>query len=156
MDELLTWIPNDALGPLDKITTDLSPAERLQKIAKWNEDGGVLIIGYDMFRNIIGNKKNKKTDMAPLTDAQHEVVMKHLLDGPNIIIADEAHKMKNPTAAITLAAKQFKSNSRIALTGSPLANNVEEYFAMIDWVAPSRLYFFNIYIYARLLFVQYI
>lgn len=139
MDELLTWVPDDVLGPLDKIASALRPHERLNKIADWNDDGGVLIIGYDMFRNIINNTKRRGTDNAPLSEAQHQLVMKHLLEGPNIIIADEAHKMKNPTASITLAAKRFQSTSRIALTGSPLANNVAEYFAMIDWVAPSKL-----------------
>ena len=62
-----------------------------------------------------------------------------LLEGPNIIIADEAHKMKNAKASITSAANLFKSTSRIALTGSPLANNIEEYHTMINWVAPNYL-----------------
>ena len=33
----------------------------------------------------------------------------------------------------------FKTMSRVALTGSPLANNLQDYYAMIDWVAPGYL-----------------
>jgi SNF2 family DNA or RNA helicase len=47
--------------------------------------------------------------------------------------------VKNAASAIALAASLFKSRSRIALTGSPLANNVAEYHTMIDWVAPNYL-----------------
>ncbi|RFU25247.1 hypothetical protein B7463_g11090, partial [Scytalidium lignicola] len=75
----------------------------------------------------------------PLNEDSHTKVSKHLLKGPNIIVADEAHKMKNAKSAITTVASGFRSTSRIALTGSPLANNVEEYHTMIDWVAPNYL-----------------
>ena len=38
-----------------------------------------------------------------------------------------------------MAAKKFRTHNRIALTGSPLSNNVVEYHSMIDWVAPNYL-----------------
>jgi superfamily II DNA or RNA helicase len=138
MDELLTWAPKDLLGDFSKVDSSLKLHARLRTISNWYHDGGVLIVGYEMFRNYINNKKPKKGE-APLTQEQHEEIRQALLEGPNIIIADEAHKMKNATAAITLTASQFRSKSRIALTGSPLANNVEEYHTMIDWVAPNYL-----------------
>jgi SNF2 family DNA or RNA helicase len=126
MDELLTWAPDDILGEIRKIS-NLPPKERLRQIADWNEDGGILICGYEMFRSLILNPKRKGQDESPLSDDEHELVLKHLLQGPNIIIADEAHKMKNSSSGISKAASQFRSKSRIALTGSPLANNVVEY-----------------------------
>jgi SNF2 family DNA or RNA helicase len=140
-DELLTWIPDDMLATLNprKIDASVKLRERLESIEEWYLDGGVLVLGYEMFRTLIGNKKNKGREAASLTDGQHEQVQKHLLEGPNIIVADEAHKMKNATASITLAASRFRSKSRIALTGSPLANNIEEYHAMIEWVSPNYL-----------------
>ena len=138
MDELLTWAPEGLLGDFSKVDSSLKLHARLRTISNWYHDGGVLIVGYEMFRNYINNKKPKRGE-APLTQDQHEQICQALLQGPNIIIADEAHKMKNATAAITLAASQFRSKSRIALTGSPLANNVEEYHTMIEWVAPNYL-----------------
>ena len=38
-----------------------------------------------------------------------------------------------------MTTSHFKSRIRIALTGSPLANNVAEYHTMIEWVAPNYL-----------------
>ncbi|POS83723.1 hypothetical protein EPUL_005481, partial [Erysiphe pulchra] len=134
MDELLVWVPNSMLGELRKVDSSIKfLPQRLQTIIDWNEDGGVLVIGYEMFRDLV-NYKSKN-----ISDAEHELVSKILLESPNIIIADEAHRMKNRKAAITIAASKFRSKSRIALTGSPLANNVEEYHTMIEWVAPNYL-----------------
>lgn len=137
MDELLTWAPRDILGDFRCVTSSLKLHERLATIAQWYENGGVLIVGYEMFRMLIKNKQTRNG--IPLADEEHKRVQQELLEGPTIIIADEAHKMKNATASLTEAANRFKSSSRIALTGSPLANNVEEYHTMIDWVAPNYL-----------------
>lgn len=143
MDELLTWSPPDVLGDFRKVDSVYSSPgtnveKRLNTISAWYHDGGILVMGYEMFRNYIQNKKTKLKD-APLDPKQHEELTKYLLEGPNIIVADEAHRMKNADSGITKCAVQFRSKSRIALTGSPLANNVEEYHTMIDWVAPNYL-----------------
>jgi superfamily II DNA or RNA helicase len=138
VDELLTWAPNDLLGPLLKVDAALQIRLRIGYIVEWYEHGGVLVIGYDMFRSIIHNKPKAKRP-APYDDDDHAELLKALLEGPNIIIADEAHKLKNHNSKLAAATAQFKSMSRIALTGSPLANNVTEYHTMIDWVAPNYL-----------------
>ena len=138
MDEFLLWAPKGLLGELWKIDATHSLEDRLDIIQDWYHDGGVLIIGYDIFTRLIHNKPTEQRG-ALLNQEQHQEVKKCLLDGPSIIIADEAHKMKNPVALVTQAASRFKSTSRIALTGSPLANSVEEYFSMINWVAPNYL-----------------
>jgi SNF2 family DNA or RNA helicase len=142
-EEILMWRPDaDVLGELYKITQRLRlPADRVQEIARWSLTGGILIISYDMFRGLIVNKASAGRNAAerPLSDKDHAAVQEHLLNHPNIIIADEAHKMKNTDASISMVTSRFKSTRRIALTGSPLANNLDEYFAMIDWIAPGYL-----------------
>jgi hypothetical protein len=138
MDELLTWAPQGILGNFRKVDTTIKIFERLRAISEWYHHGGVLILGYEMFRHLYDNKKTTKRE-APLSEEDHGTVKDQLLDGPNIIIADEAHKMKNANSGIAQSAAQFRSRSRIALTGSPLANNVAEYHTMIDWVAPNYL-----------------
>jgi hypothetical protein len=139
MDELLTWAPDGVLGCLRKVDSVLKGTDsRLATIESWDQDGGVLIMGYEMFRSYIQNKETKSRG-PQLDGEEHEKVKRQLLEGPSIIVADEAHKMKNANASITSAAKMFRSRSRIALTGSPLANNIEEYHTMIEWVAPNYL-----------------
>ncbi|KIN05923.1 hypothetical protein OIDMADRAFT_154533, partial [Oidiodendron maius Zn] len=132
MDELLIWAPEGLLGEYRKVDTTMKWPERLQTISDWFYEGGVLMLGYEMFRSIYDNK-------SALGKEAHDTVKRQLMDGPNIIVADEAHKMKNAQSRLGQSTTQFKSRSRIALTGSPLANNVEEYHTMINWVAPNYL-----------------
>ncbi len=139
MDELLMWAPPRILGEYRKFDSTLKAKDvRLDAIENWYTNGGILIMSYDMFRKLVHNNSTQKK-AAPLDEDEHAQVREHLLHGPNVIIADEAHKMKNANASITHAAVQFRSSSRIALTGSPLANNVVEYHTMIEWIAPNYL-----------------
>ncbi|KAI0526544.1 P-loop containing nucleoside triphosphate hydrolase protein [Xylaria bambusicola] len=124
MDESLTWLPEpNILGNLLKVDAVMSVEDRIQTIQKWGAEGGILIIGYSLFKAFI-----EDGDMRDV-----------LLDRPNIVVADEAHMMKNPKSKTHSTAAKFRTLSRVALTGSPLANNVEEYYAMINWVAPNYL-----------------
>ncbi|KAI1180338.1 hypothetical protein F4777DRAFT_311572 [Nemania sp. FL0916] len=124
VDEMLSWLPeNHGLGEIFKIDAILSVEQRNQAVQSWNTVGGIMIIGYNLFKTF--------TEDVNMRDI--------FLEGPNIIIADEAHLMKNPTSKTHVAAANFRALSRVALTGSPLANNVEEYYSMINWVAPNYL-----------------
>ena len=51
-------------------------------------------------------------------------------DGPDILVCDEAHIIKNTKAEITQVLKLVKCQRRIALTGSPLQNNLMEYYCV--------------------------
>ncbi|KAF7901583.1 uncharacterized protein EAF01_006882 [Botrytis porri] len=140
VDEILTWSPDNILGDLRPVDSASDLESRFCAIDDWFEEGGVLLIGYDMFRRFIAPPKSKPDDpMAPSLIKKFERAKTKLLEGPNIVVADEAHKMKNYTSALNMAATQFRTKTRIALTGSPLANNVEEYHTMVEWVAPNYL-----------------
>lgn len=58
-----------------------------------------------------------------------------LLAGATFIVADEAHVMKNAETAKCRLMRQLSSRRRLALTGYPLQNNLEEYYQMIMWVS---------------------
>ncbi|KAI9924460.1 hypothetical protein MW887_007087 [Aspergillus wentii] len=138
-EEFLMWTPeSNNIGPLRKITGLHKLHERLKEASNWNEEGGILIMSYDIFRALILNKATKTRGKA-LDEDDHKRVKEWLLDGPNIVVADEAHKMKNLRTGISQAASQFRTKSRIALTGSPLANNLEDYFTMVNWIAEDYL-----------------
>ena len=124
MDEFLQWAPEGVLGTLAQLDSSYSIEERKSIIQTWAKNRGVLIIGYNMF--------TKAMEMSEEMDSI-------LLETPTIVVADEAHKLKNRETKLNKACSSFTTKSRIALTGSPLANNVEEYYSMIDWVAPNYL-----------------
>lgn len=140
-EEFLMWTPSPStanLGELRKVTADIKIQERLYEIEKWKDNGGVLLIGFNTFRNLVANKADKHKGR-PLDIDQHKMVEDALLNRPNLIVADEAHCAKTLTSGINKAITRFRSMNRIALTGSPLANNLEEYHSLIDWIAPNYL-----------------
>lgn len=140
MAEFHQWVqPGSAIkSPLT--LADVPAHGRTHIVERWHtQKSGVLLLGYDMFRGMILNKASTKSGQTPYLPSDHDLLLKWLLDGPSIVVADEAHKMKNQATGVGITTKKFKTPRRIALTGSPLANNLMEYYAMIDWVAPDFL-----------------
>ncbi|KAF3940066.1 hypothetical protein ABW19_dt0210145 [Dactylella cylindrospora] len=62
-----------------------------------------------------------------------------VLSTPTIVIADEAHVVKNEESMLSIALRMINTQSRIALTGSPLANNLNEYYALTNWTSKGLL-----------------
>ena len=54
-----------------------------------------------------------------------------------VIVADEAHVIKNSKGNLFRAMMHLKSRKRVALTGYPLQNRLMEYYTMIEWVLGS-------------------
>ena len=141
-DEFLLWAPNDMATNIGEVRTVLSGMlleERLQTIRDWGDDGGVLVLGSSLLRELITNPTRKGQDKHMLDEDVHAEIKDVLLNGPNIVVCDEAHAAKSQSSQLNKILAQFKSTSRIALTGSPLCNNLSEYYALIQWIAPGYL-----------------
>ncbi|MEV6681259.1 DEAD/DEAH box helicase [Streptomyces erythrochromogenes] len=54
-----------------------------------------------------------------------------------LVIADEAQHAKNHTSATARKLRALPSSSRVALTGTPVENNLSELWALLDWTNPG-------------------
>ncbi|XP_041975936.1 uncharacterized protein LOC121730827 [Aricia agestis] len=170
---------------------------RAKVVKEWSSTGGVLMIGYELYR-LLSMKKDKKPRKKKKPDAKAEAEKeekkekvegdeisptdpnlpkpvedrkdlgdllpkpedidkkedaptdeeKKLLDemyealvrpGPDLVICDEGHRIKNSHSNISYALKQMRTKRRIVLTGYPLQNNLLEYWCMVDFVRPNYL-----------------
>ncbi|XP_058420597.1 DNA repair and recombination protein RAD54B isoform X2 [Diceros bicornis minor] len=78
----------------------------------------VLIISYEMLLRSLDQIKNIKFDL---------------------LICDEGHRLKNSAIKTTTALISLSCEKRIILTGTPIQNDLQEFFALIDFVNPGIL-----------------
>jgi superfamily II DNA or RNA helicase len=56
-----------------------------------------------------------------------------------MVVADEAQHVKNARSATARALRAIPSAARVALTGTPLENDLTELWAILDWATPGLL-----------------
>ncbi|MEV5612368.1 DEAD/DEAH box helicase [Streptomyces sp. NPDC052225] len=56
-----------------------------------------------------------------------------------MVVADEAQHVKNPNSATAKALRTIDAPARVALTGTPVENNLSELWALLDWTTPGLL-----------------
>ncbi|OON81920.1 DEAD/DEAH box helicase [Streptomyces tsukubensis] len=56
-----------------------------------------------------------------------------------MVVADEAQHVKNPRSATAVALRTLTAPARVALTGTPVENNLSELWALLDWTTPGLL-----------------
>ncbi|XP_045036822.1 transcriptional regulator ATRX homolog [Daphnia magna] len=133
-NEFRIWLPGDTFTTLKvcELASSKTSKTRETKIKKWLNIGGVLILGYEIFR-ILTQEKKKLTE-------QDEVFRQALVDpGPDVLICDEGHLLKNEDAEIYKAMNQICTRRRIMLTGTPLQNSLFEFYTMVQFVKPGQL-----------------
>ncbi|KAI1287253.1 Helicase ARIP4 [Halotydeus destructor] len=117
---------------------------RAKEILAWRKEGGVLLLGYELYRILaedlkIGKKNHEGLDISSLRDLDEQVKQAIINPGPDLVVCDEGHRIKNCRASISKFLKLIKTKRRIVLTGYPLQNNLLEYWCMVDFVRPNFL-----------------
>lgn len=57
----------------------------------------------------------------------------------DLVICDEAHKMKNMSSLLAKSLRKLSSNCRILLTGTPVQNALQDLWALMDFAQPGLL-----------------
>ncbi|KAG5652539.1 hypothetical protein H0H81_004649 [Sphagnurus paluster] len=53
------------------------------------------------------------------------------------IIIDEAHRIKNVNSILSQIVREFISRGRMLITGTPLQNNLQELFSLLNFICPE-------------------
>ncbi|GAA5887053.1 hypothetical protein JCM5296_001580 [Sporobolomyces johnsonii] len=85
-----------------------------------NKSYNVLIVGYEKLRSAIDDVKYAQPPIG-------------------LIICDEGHRLKSTNTQITKALQTLSCMRRVILSGTPIQNNLGEFFAMMDFVNPGLL-----------------
>ena len=72
----------------------------------------------------------------PLLARDHEVLLAHEY---HAAILDEAQAIKNPKANVSALAHRIVARHRLALTGTPLENNLGEVWSLFEFLSPGLL-----------------
>ncbi|MEV7514567.1 DEAD/DEAH box helicase [Streptomyces diastaticus] len=56
-----------------------------------------------------------------------------------MVVADEAQHVKNPYSSTARQLRAIPAKARVALTGTPVENNLSELWAVLDWTTPGLL-----------------
>ncbi|WP_435768963.1 DEAD/DEAH box helicase, partial [Nocardioides sp. SYSU DS0651] len=57
----------------------------------------------------------------------------------DLVVADEAQHVKNSRTSTARALRQLTSRARVALTGTPVENELTELWSILDWCVPGLL-----------------
>lgn len=112
---------------------------RFDALLEWYKNGGVGVLHYEAFRRSLGAITEQTTDIDKQARKNIKIVQRALIDGPDLVICDEGHLLKNANSQISVAVNKIATKRRIVLTGTPLQNNLTEYHTMMSFVKPNLL-----------------
>nr|WP_308192371.1 DEAD/DEAH box helicase [Gordonia zhenghanii] len=138
------WRTLDAHGGA-LLADEMGLGKTLQAIAALDrlDDGRHLVV---CPTSLITNWRREITRFAPsLTDrvqvlsyARLRLSAAELAETPwNAVVFDEAHTLKNSRTQVSRAARGLDAQARIALTGTPIENSLDDLWAILRVVTPS-------------------
>ncbi|KAL1311020.1 hypothetical protein AAFC00_001238 [Neodothiora populina] len=122
-NELVKWLGKDAIHPFavdGKATKD----ELIQQLRQWSISSGrsvvrpVLIVSYDTLRLYADELKDTKI---------------------GLLLCDEGHKLKNSDSQTFVALNSLNVQKRVILSGTPIQNDLTEYFSLLNFANPNYL-----------------
>ncbi|KAH8595647.1 SNF2 family N-terminal domain-containing protein [Bisporella sp. PMI_857] len=117
--EFKKWLGNERVGVF---VADGNKNIRLTDFTH-GRSYNVMIIGYEKLRTVQDELKKGA--------------------GIDIVIADEGHRLKTAQNKSAQAIRALNTERRIILSGTPLQNDLSEFFVMVDFINPGMLGTYN-------------
>lgn len=131
-----TWERELTRFGLKPTVVDGSAAQRRKQFEQFAEGGDVLIISYGL---VAKHSRVGGFGTIKLTEEQkqHKELQNTLWSS---VIADEVHRMKDPTAVQTRAVWACRDTARYVwgLTGTPIEENVIDLWALLHFIDPAE------------------
>ncbi|OQR82539.1 hypothetical protein ACHHYP_15883 [Achlya hypogyna] len=161
--EFRKWLHESSLEhcPLFQMETasnKATPECRIETLNKWQASGGVMVLGYEMYRILLNPTRAAPEPVLQattrLTEGTIEFSDRHELTqdkqlrrlaellcspGPDLVALDEGHRIKDPTSILCTSLERITTPKRIVLTGYPLQNSLAEYWCMVNFARPGFL-----------------
>jgi DNA repair and recombination RAD54-like protein len=122
-NELVKWLGPDAIQPF-AIDGKATKEELTQQLRQWAIASGravtrpVIIVSYETLRLNVGELKNTKI---------------------GLMLCDEGHRLKNGDSQTFTALNELNVSRRVILSGTPIQNDLSEYFSLISFANPGLL-----------------
>ena len=108
------------------------------EIAKFTNSASKVVEG-----NILKRKKIYQEDQSFFKISSYHIIHNDLEPiekwQPDLVILDEAQKIKNWDTRTAKKAKEIKSPYALVLTGTPLENKLEELYSIVSFINPYKL-----------------
>ncbi|KAF2487134.1 DNA repair protein, SNF2 family [Neohortaea acidophila] len=122
-NELVKWLGKDAVVPF-AIDGKASKEELIQQLRQWSIASGravmrpVLIVSYETLRLYVD-----ELSRTPI----------------GLMLCDEGHRLKNGESQTFEALNSLNVRKRVILSGTPIQNDLSEYFALLNFANPNYL-----------------
>lgn len=122
-NELVKWLGKDAVTPF-AVDGKASKDELTSQLKQWSVASGrsvvrpVLIVSYETLRLNVENLSN-----TPI----------------GLLLCDEGHRLKNGESQTFTALNGLNVDRRVILSGTPIQNDLMEYFSLLNFANPNLL-----------------
>lgn len=123
-NEIVKWLGEGVLTPLAVDGKAVKPSDLSQALQQWAVASGrnivrpVLIISYETLR--------RNVDKLAGTEV-------------GLILADEGHRLKNGDSLTFSALNSLRCERRVILSGTPIQNDLSEYYSLLNFANPGYL-----------------
>lgn len=123
-NEIIKWLGEGVLTPLAVDGKSTKTADLGQALQQWSVATGrnivrpVLIISYETLR--------RNVDKLAGTEV-------------GLMLADEGHRLKNGDSLTFMALNTLRCERRVILSGTPIQNDLSEYFSLLNFANPNYL-----------------